>query len=131
MTVLSLFQSHSFSDIERPFLHLLNVNDHQVPNAETTARWKALYEQWKAEANPKQTAYHIRLVERWEYCSPLIDMICTVRDAQNKILGPVAMHSSRDEVFAMEVVCDEDVQITTAELAAGLFYEMTFYPPKK
>ena len=63
MTVLSLFRYHSFSDIERPFLHLLNVNDHQVPNAETTARWKALYERWVAEANPQQTAFHICLLK--------------------------------------------------------------------
>ena len=45
--------------------------------------------------------------------------------------GAVFAHDSRNEFLNMSVGCDRDVELTETELAAGLFYEMTYYPPEK
>lgn len=132
MKVIELFQKYPFDAIAADFAHLYEVNSGQKLSEQTIARWKSLYEQWLAEANPVPSEFHIRIFDRWEHCSPCVDMNCSVLTKCKSILRPVATHPSRDELFGREITYDPDiVSLSETELAAGLFYEMTWYPPEK
>ena len=130
MKVIELFQKYPFDAIAADFAHLFEVNSGQKLSEQTIARWKSLYEQWLSGTNPVSSELHIRIFARWEYCSPCVDMNCCVLTECKSILHPVATHPSRDELFGMEITCEPDVAFQSeTELAAGLFYEMTWYPP--
>ncbi len=68
---------------------------------------------------------HIRLVSRWEYCSPMVDMNCSVYDSSDNIIAPLATYHPVNDALGMEVV-EDDVEITETELTAGLFWELTY-----
>jgi hypothetical protein len=46
-------------------------------------------------------------------------------------LYSAAEHKDKIEVLGMEVNIRDDVEISEVELAAGLFWEMTYYGPKE
>jgi hypothetical protein len=59
----------------------------------------------------------------------LIDWNCSVNDKKG-LLYSAAEHKDKDEVLGMEVKVRADVEISEVELAAGLFWEMTYLGPK-
>lgn len=72
--------------------------------------------------------YYIRLVWRWETCSPMIDMNCSVYDkVDNHLDCPMACYPSWSEIAGMEVVVEKDIVITPQELVAGLLWEITYF----
>jgi hypothetical protein len=132
MKVISIFKKHSFDELAADFAHLFEVNCRQKLSDETLELWKGLYNKWVAEYQPQTTPYHIRIISRWEHCSPMCDMNCAVFEKRDlRGCGAVFAHDSRNEFLNMSVGCDRDVELTETELAAGLFYEMTYYPPEK
>jgi hypothetical protein len=60
----------------------------------------------------------------------LIDWNCSVNDKKG-LLHSAAEHKDKIEVLCMKVRVDKDVEISEVELAAGLFWEMTYLEPKK
>lgn len=127
MKTIELFQKISFDDLYSDFTHLLEYNNHKKLTNDELQICRKLYSTWRSEIIPKPSNYIIDLGSRWEHCSPCIDMNCVVSNKYGDLLGPVAMHPLKEEILGMEIIIDKDVRITDTELAAGLFYEMTYY----
>lgn len=78
--------------------------------------------------NVKPSDYYILLVCRWERCSPMIDMNCSVYSKTDcQLVCPMAEYPSWEGIIGMEIVIDEDVSITSKELTAGLLWKITYY----
>jgi len=129
MTVLELFKKFDFEKVLPHLDHLFVVNSkHHLSDASIEV-FRGIYNHWANECEPKTTDYYIRLVSRWEYTSPSIDMNCHVRN-KTTFFYSVADQKDMIEVLSMEVRVDKDVDISEVELAAGLFWEMTYREPK-
>ena len=91
-------------------------------------KWERIYQKVQA-LEPVPSDYYIGLVSRWEHCSPMIDMNCSVyAKADGRRDGPVAYHPSWQEIVGMEVtLLEDDIELTPQELAAGLFWEITYF----
>ena len=128
MTVSELFKKYDFESILPHLNHLFVVNSGRHFSDATIEVFRDLYKHWtECETNP--TNCHIRLCSRWEYTSPSIDMNCHVRN-KTEFCYSVADQKDMIEVLSMKVKVDKDVEISEVELAAGLFWEMTYYNPK-
>lgn len=77
-----------------------------------------------AETEPVQTRYHIHIIDRWEGTSPRIDMTCTVRDSDDEIAFVIEDFPSLAGLMGMEVFVDDDVELSEAEIIAGLLWEL-------
>lgn len=126
MAVLELFRKYDFESILPHFDHLFVVNSKHHLSDESIEAFRSIYNHWANECEPKPTNYYIRLVSRWEYTSPSIDMNCHVKE-KNVFCYSVADQKDMIEVLSMKVRVDKDVEISEVELAAGLFWEMTYY----
>ena len=91
-------------------------------------RWERIYQKVQA-LEPVPSDYYIGLVSRWEHCSPMIDMNCSVyAKGDGRRDSPVACHPSWQEIVGMEVtLLEDDIELTPQELAAGLFWEITYF----
>ena len=76
-----------------------------------------------------ESKYAIYLASRWEGCSPMIDMNCSVYDPKGEDNGyyPVAGYPNWAALLGMKIHIEEDVTITLQELTAGLLWEITYY----
>ena len=75
-----------------------------------------------------ESRYIIYLASRWERCSPMIDMNCSVYDKDaDEIFQPMATYDSWSEILGMKIIIEHDIIITPQELTAGLFWEITYY----
>ena len=129
MIVLELFRKYDFESVVPHLDHLFVVNSkHHLSDASIEV-FRGIYNNWANECETKPTDCYIRLVSRWEYTSPSIDMNCHVRN-KTTFCYSVADQKDMIEVLSMEVKVDEDVEISEVELAAGLFWEMTYREPK-
>ena len=128
MTVSELFKKYDFESILPHLDHLFMVNSGRHFSEASIEVFRDLYKHW-TECETKPTDYFIRLVSRWEYTSPSIDMNCHVRN-KTEFCYSVADQKDMKEVLSMKVRVDKDVEISEVELAAGLFWEMTYYGPK-
>ena len=128
MTVSELFKKYDFESILPHLDHLFMVNSGRHFSEASIEVFRGLYKHW-TECETKPTNCHIRLCSRWEYTSPSIDMNCHVRN-KTEFCYAVADQKDMIEVLSMEVKVDKDVEISEVELAAGLFWEMTYYGPK-
>lgn len=129
MRVVELFKKYDFESILPHFDHLFVVNSkHHLSDASIEV-FRGIYNHWANECETKPTDYYIRLVSRWEHISPSIDMNCHVR---NKTTFCYAVADQKDmiEVLSMKVRVDKYVEISEVELAAGLFWEMTYHDPR-
>lgn len=132
MKVISIFKKHPFDEFCADLVHLIENNTGKRPTDEIIERCRKVYDKVLAEYQPQPTTLRIRLVSRWEYCSPMIDMNCAVFENRDLCgAGAALAHKSRNEFLNLPVRCDRDVELTETELAAGLFFEMTYYPPEK
>lgn len=129
MTVSELFKKYDFESILPHLNHLFMVNSGRHFSDASIEVFRGLYKIW-TECETKPTNRHIRLVSRWEHTSPSIDMNCHVKE-KNVFCYAVADQKDMIEVLGMKVRVDKDVEISEVELAAGLFWEMTYYGPKE
>ena len=128
MTVLELFRKYDFESVFPHLDHLFVVNSkHHLSDASIEV-FRSLYKKW-TECETKPTKCYIRLVSRWEHTSPSIDMNCHVRN-KTDFCYAVADQKDMIEVLGMKVRVDKDVEISEVELAAGLFWKMTYHGPK-
>ena len=129
MTVLELFRKYDFESILPHLNHLFEVNSGRHFSDASIEVFRGLYKKW-TECETKPMNCYIWLVSRWEYTSPSIDMNCHVRN-KTDFCYAVADQKDMIEVLGMKVRVDKDVEISEVELAAGLFWEMTYYGPKE
>ena len=129
MTVLELYKEYDFESVLPHLDHLFVVNSRHHLSDASIEVFRGIYNHWANECEPKTTDYYIRLASRWEYTSPSIDMNCHVR---NKTTFCYAVADQKDmiEVLSMQVRVDRGVEISEVELAAGLFWEMTYHDPR-
>ena len=128
ITVLELFKKYDFESVLPHLDHLFVVNSRHHLSDKSIEVFRCIYNHW-AQSETKPTNCHIRLCSRWEYTSPSIDMNCHVRE-KTTFCYSVADQKDMIEVLSMKVRVDKDVEISEVELAAGLFWEMTYYGPK-
>ena len=128
MTVSELFKKYDFESLLPHLNHLFMVNSGRHFSEASIEVFRDLYKHW-TECETKPTKCHIRLVSRWEHTSPSIDMNCHVKE-KNVFCYAVADQKDMIEVLSMKVRVDKDVEISEVELAAGLFWEMTYHGPK-
>ena len=130
MTVLELFRKNDFESVLPHLDHLFVVNSgHHLSDASVEI-FRGIYNHWANECEPKPTGLYIELASRWEMTNSLIDWNCSVNDKKG-LLYSAAEHKDKIEVLSMEVKVRVDVEIIEVELAAGLFWEMTYLKPKK
>ena len=128
LTVSELFKKYDFESILPHLDHLFVVNSGRHFSDASIEVFRGLYKKWvKCETKP--TDCYIRLCSRWEHTSPSIDMNCHVRE-KNVFCYSVADQKDMIEVLSMKVRVDKYVEISEVELAAGLFWEMTYYDPR-
>ena len=130
MTVSELLLRHSFDEIVSAFCHLFKVNSHHMCSEQELSEWKRLYNHLAMLQPSPNTTRHIRLVSRWEHCSPRRDMNCSVYDSSDNLIVPLADYNLESNILGMTVAIDDDVEITEAELVSGLFWELTYRQTK-
>lgn len=124
-----LYRKNSFNEIFTHLKSLFEVNRGYRYTDSAIGRWRAFYDYWAVSAMTGlgiTSSFHIRLMSRWECCSPFVDMNCSVYDKQEQLVCPLAAYEVDDEILAMEVEIDDDVDISEQELIAGLFWEMSY-----
>ena len=127
MTFKELFSQFSFAEIKPAFMELWQTNEPKLAGQLDLGKWERIYQKVQA-LEPKCSSYYIRLGWRWESCSPMIDMNCSVYDkADNHRDCPVACYPSWSEIAGMEVLVEGNVVITPQELVAGLLWEVTYF----
>ncbi len=130
MTVLELYKKYDFESVLPHLDHLFVVNSkHHLSDASIEV-FRGIYHHWATECEPKPTCLYIELASRWEMTNSLIDWNCSVNDEKG-LLYSAAEHKDKIEVLSMEVKVRVYVEISEVELAAGLFWEMTYLKPKK
>ena len=130
MTVLEIFKRNDFEIVVPHLNHLFQVNSKHSMSAEFIEVCRSYYNHWANECEPKSTDLYIELASRWEMTNSLIDWNCSVNDEKG-LMHSTAEHKDKIEVLSMEVNVRDDVEISEVELAAGLFWEMTYLEPKK
>ena len=130
MTVLEIFKRIDFESVLPHLNHLFEVNSKHSMSADFIEVCRSYYNHWANECEPKSTDLYIELASRWEMTNSLIDWNCSVNDRKG-LLYSAAEHKDKIEVLSMEVKVRDDVDISEVELAAGLFWEMTYLEPKK
>ena len=128
MTVSELFKKYDFDSVLPHLDHLFVVNSRHHLSDKSIEVFRCIYNHW-AQSETKPTNCYIRLASRWEYTSPSIDMNCHVRN-KTDFCYSVADQKDMIEVLSMKVKVDKYVEISELELAAGLFWEMTYYNPR-
>ena len=129
MKVLELYKKYDFEKVLPHLDHLFVVNSkHHLSDASIEV-FRGIYNHWTNECEPKPTCLYIELASRWEMTNSLIDWNCSVNDEKG-LLHSAAEHKDKFEVLSMEVKVRDYVEISEVELAAGLFWEMTYREPK-
>ena len=132
MRIADYFEKYSLQDVICEFMQLYSINNERTLSKGKVLAWEKIYKDIQ-EASHKlgnvATDYHVMVVERWEHVIPEIDRNCRVCDAGNEFQYPFidALKYQGNEILAMEVVVDDDVELTEKEVAAGLFWELNFY----
>jgi hypothetical protein len=130
MTVSEILKRNDFEIVVPHLNHLFQVNSKHSMSAEFIEVCRGIYNHWANECEPKPTDLYIELASRWEMTNSLIDWNCSVNDEKG-LLYSAAEHKDKNEVLGMDVKIRDDVEISEVELAAGLFWEMSFLKPKK
>ena len=129
MKVFELYKKYDFESVLPHLDHLFVVNSkHHLSDASIEV-FRGIYNHWSNECEPKSTTLYIELASRWEMTNSLIDWNCSVNDEKG-LLHSAAEHKDKFEVLSMEVKVRDYVEISEVDLAAGLFWEMTYLGPK-
>lgn len=130
-TVKQLFNRYSFAEIATAFTALWKYNEPKKAEQLDLVQWEKLYQSIR-QKDISLSDYYIVVGWRWEGCYPKIDMNCAVFIRKNhQLLHAMAEHPSWAEVLGMEIIVEEEVQITPQELTAGILWEMTYYGIKE
>ena len=110
MTFKELFSQFSFAEIRPAFLNLWQTNEPKLVEHLDLDKWERIYQNVQA-LEAKSSQYYIRLGYRWETCSPMIDMNCSVYDkVDNHLDCPMACYPLWSEIAGMEVVVEKDIR---------------------
>lgn len=127
MTFRDLLEQFGFDEIAPAFKALWQQNAPEQAVRFDMEGWRKIYHSIQ-EIKPVHSPCYIRLGYRWEGCMPMIDMNCSVyAKNDNERCYPLSNHSQWAESIGMEIMIDEDVQISPQELTAGLLWEITYY----
>lgn len=127
LTFKDLLSRFEFEDIRHAFVSLWKAESPDKAEQLNLEGWKEIYDRC-GEIEPAVSEYYIYLGSRWEHCCPMIDMNCCLIDISNdERCGPLSWYPSWSEIFGMEIVVNEEVNISLEELAAGMFWEITYY----
>ena len=92
MTFKDLLAQYAFAEIRQPFMRLWQTNEPKLAALLDLDKWEKIYQKVQA-LEPIPSDYYIGIVSRWEHCSPMIDMNCSVYSKTNgQLYGPVACH---------------------------------------
>lgn len=126
-----LFNRYSFAEIATAFTALWKYNEPKKAERLDLVQWEKLYQSIR-QKDTKTFDCYIVVGWRWEGCYPKIGMNCAVFIRKDhRLLHTVAEHPSWAEILGMEIIVEEEVQITPRELAAGMLWEMTYYGIKE
>ena len=127
MNFKNLLEQYSFEDIFPDFMELWKINAPELAERLDKDGWKRIYQNiLSLNVNPSD--YYIRLVCRWERCTPMLDMNCSVYSkSDHQLVCPMAAYSLWTEILEMDIQIDDDVEITAQVLTAGLLWEITYY----
>lgn len=127
LTFKYLLTRFSFDDILPDFKHLYQRNASDSFLKTDWEKYRTVYQNLQ-NREISETRYVLYLASRWEGCSPMIDMNCSVYDKDaDEIFQPMATYASWPEILGMKIIIEHDVIITPQELTAGLFWEITYY----
>lgn len=127
LTFKYLLTRFNFDDILPDFKHLYQKN---APDSYQRMNWEVygkVYQNLQSHG-VSESRYIIYLASRWERCSPMIDMNCSVYDKNtDEVFQPMATYAPISEILGMNITIEHDIIITPQELTAGLFWEITYY----
>ena len=127
MTFGDLLATYRFDEIVEEFKTLWRYNAPKQVEHLDLEGWRKIYQSLQG-LEARSSRYYIRLWCRWESCSPLVDMNCSVYEkGSDNLYSPMANYPFWAEILGMEIVVEEGVQITPQELTAGLLWEITYY----
>ena len=127
MNFKNLLEQYSFEDIFPDFMELWKINAPELAERLDKDGWKRIYQNIQS-LNVNPSDYYIRLVCRWERCTPMLDMNCSVYSkSDHQLVCPMAAYSLWTEILEMDIQIDDDVEITAQELTAGPLWEITYY----
>ena len=127
LTFKYLLTRFSFDDILSDFKTLYQRN---APKSFLKANWEAYRKVYLflQQLKLSESKYCIYLASRWEGCSPLIDMNCSIYDKNgDEICQPMATYPIWSEILNMRIIIEYDMIIRPQELSAGLLWEITYY----
>ena len=127
LTFKYLLTRFSFDDILSDFKTLYQRN---APKSFLKANWEAYRKVYLflQQLKLSESKYCIYLASRWEGCSPLIDMNCSIYDKNgDEICQPMATYPIWSEILNMRIIIEYDMIIRPQELTAGLLWEITYY----
>lgn len=127
LTFKYLTTHFSFDNILPDFKHLYQKN---APDSFPKTDWEVYRKIYHNLQNHgvSESRYIIYLASRWEGCSPMIDMNCSVYNKDTEeIFQPMATYSPLSEILGMNITIEHNIIITPQELTAGLFWEITYY----
>ena len=127
LTFKYLLTRFSFDDILSDFKTLYQRN---APKSFLKANWEAYRKVYLflQQLKLSESKYCIYLASRWEGCSPLIDMNCSIYDKKrDEICQPMATYPRWSEILGMRIIIEYDIIIRPQELTAGLLWEITYY----
>ena len=137
MTVSDYINRFTYQEIEPEFIRLFALNAKKTISAKESKQWEYIHQRIrqfsKQQKQISSEKAYIYLGSRWEHTSPMIDMNCLVKTVEKDTITPLALafHDGWWEVLGMEVEIDyKYVVISDLEVAAGLFWELTYYPIK-
>ena len=127
LTFKYLLTRFSFDDILSDFKTLYQRN---APKSFLKANWEAYRKVYLflQQLKLSESKYCIYLASRWEGCSPLIDMNCSIYDKKrDEICQPMATYPRWSEILGMRIIIEYNIIIRPQELTAGLLWEITYY----
>ncbi len=127
LTFKYLLTHFSFDDILSDFKTLYQKNE---PESFLKTDWEAYRKVYQhlQQIDSSESKYCIYLASRWEGCSPLIDMNCSIYNKnRNEICQPMATYHKWSEILGMRIIIEYDIIIRPQELTAGLLWEITYY----
>lgn len=127
LTFKYLLTRFCFDDILSDFKTLYQRN---APKSSLKIDWESYRKvyQFLQQLEHLESKYCIYLASRWEGCSPLVDMNCSIYDRnKDEICQPMATYSIWSEILGMRIIIEYDIIIRPQELTAGLLWEITYY----
>ena len=127
LTFKYLLTRFCFDDILSDFKTLYQRN---APKSFLKIDWESYRKVYQClqQLELSESKYCIYLASRWEGCSPLIDMNCSIYDKnRDEICQPMAIYPKWSKILGMRIIIEYDIIITPQELTAGLLWKITYY----